>query len=432
MKYTMLMTRGVMAVLLATGCLSFNIQLRTSSLKSKLILGEISDDAFSAFAETLEEDELFDEDFKEGTWQESLDEFLDPVTPLARRQVLVSDLIGANAQIRESLQSALKERNIDPILTPTAKKFQEGTKAVARQVTTDILPQIAEVASKPTQGKPLSAKDLPSLLPKITSRIFEATSTQARKSVEQFTQDLADPARIPERLSKQSRDIAQEARNIFRDTPEGLEEPPYNIISKGEGYEIRDYDAVTSASTSMLSEIGEEYKLDDIASSGAAFNALAAYIFGANEEEKTLSMTTPVAITNDGEMWFYLYKNSTSSYFPKPLDVDDLLDKPGKVKLKEISSSRLAVARFTGFVTDGEVARQKDALLAALAIDGVEIDVDHGSVIPHIIFQYNPPYTLPVLRRNEIAVPLRKRLETNLEEEWEGSPEMDDVSPSDG
>jgi len=322
--------------------------------------------------------------------------------------------------------------NIDPILTPTAKKFQEGTKAVARQVTTDILPQIAEVASKPTQGKPLSAKDLPSLLPKITSRIFEATSTQARKSVEQFTQDLADPARIPERLSKQSRDIAQEARNIFRDTPEGLEEPPYNIISKGEGYEIRDYDAVTSASTSMLSEIGEEYKLDDIASSGAAFNALAAYIFGANEEEKTLSMTTPVAITNDGEMWFYLYKNSTSSYFPKPLDVDDLLDKPGKVKLKEISSSRLAVARFTGFVTDGEVARQKDALLAALAIDGVEIDVDHGSVIPHIIFQYNPPYTLPVLRRNEIAVPLRKRLETNLEEEWEGSPEMDDVSPSDG
>jgi hypothetical protein len=84
----------------------------------------------------------------------------------------------------------------------------------------------------------------------------------------------------------------------------------------------------------------------------------------------------------------------------------------------------LAVARFTGFVTDGEVSRQKDALLNALAIDQVEIDVPHGKPVPYFIFQYNPPYTLPIIRRNEIAIPVRAPLSDrpgDLKEEWVSS-----------
>jgi hypothetical protein len=37
-------------------------------------------------------------------------------------------------------------------------------------------------------------------------------------------------------------------------------------------------------------------------------------------------------------------------------------------------------------------------------LDSVELDVPHGGTVPHVVFQYNPPYALPVVRRNEIAV----------------------------
>ena len=36
----------------------------------------------------------------------------------------------------------------------------------------------------------------------------------------------------------------------------------------------------------------------------------------------------------------------------------------------------------------------------------IELDVPHGSTVGHVIFQYNPPYTIPIVRRNEIAVPV--------------------------
>ena len=78
-----------------------------------------------------------------------------------------------------------------------------------------------------------------------------------------------------------------------------------------------------------------------------------------------------------------------------------------QVEIVQIPPAFLAIRKFTGFVTDGEVARQKDALLQALEMDGVELDVAHGSVVPHVVFQYNPPYTLPMVRRNEIGVPVR-------------------------
>merc|ERR1719468_1331106 len=142
-------------------------------------------------------------------------------------------------------------------------------------------------------------------------------------------------------------------------------------------------------------------------------------------------MTTPVTTTSDGEMRFYLKNDGTMQGFPTPLAVEDKLNEKGAVKLIEVPPARLAVARFTGFVTDGEVARQKDALLSALAADGVEIDVPHGAVIPYFVFQYNPPYTIPIVRRNEIAVPVLApgaEISANLEEEWnlDDSEDFDD------
>ena len=314
---------------------------------------------------------------------------------------------------------------MDPILTPTGKKLQDGTRAVARQITNDILPSIAATTNlnenssniRPPLPKP---EELPTLVPKIGSQILDAISTQAKKQVEQFQQDLADPARIPERISKQTSDFAQEARNVFLETPEGLVTPDYIVTDRGDGYEIREYEGYDAASTTM-SKIGEPYSVNDITSSGSAFNALAAYIFGANQEDKTLEMTTPVITTSDGEMRFYISNNSNEP-LPTPISSNNEFNEKGVVTVCKVAPARLAVARFTGFVTDGEIARQKDALLAKLANDGVELDVPHGAVVPHKIFQYNPPYTIPIVRRNEIAVPVKSENDVKsegLKQEWE-------------
>mmetsp|Transcript_22725 Transcript_22725/g.32062 ORF Transcript_22725/g.32062 Transcript_22725/m.32062 type:complete len:461 (+) Transcript_22725:215-1597(+) len=405
-----------------------------------------TDAAFSAFAESLDEDDLFTDDDEASkqaaTWQESLESFLDPRTPAAKRQILLSDLVNANENIRTDVESALRDRKIDNLLTPTGKRLQDGTKAVARQITTDILPGIAEAASSTSRsGKPpqLIPEELPNLVPKIGTRIFDAFSNQARKQLELLQGDLADPTRIPQRISRQTADLATEAKNVFLETPEGLTGPSYEVVSSGDGYEIRDYEGYTVASASM-SKAGEIYSMDDVTKGGAAFNTLAAYLFGANDEAKSMEMTTPVTTTSLGEMRFYLKPNTNSDgEFPNPLSKEEQLNEQGAVKIVDVPPARLAVAKFTGFVTEGEVTRQKDALLASLAIDGVEVDVPHGAIVPHVVFQYNPPYTIPIVRRNEVAVPVVSDVQlewgnedvavsSSLEVDEE---DIDDLAPSD-
>jgi len=394
-----------------------------------------TDAAFSAFAESLDEDDLFGtqdsstaaDDGIAQTWQESLESLLDPMTPQVKRQILLSDLVNANENIRNDVQSALKERRIDPLLSPTGKKIQDGTKAVARQLTTDILPGIAAAASATSDGSRPSiiSDELPTLVPKIGSRILDAFSNQARKQIETLQGDLADPRRIPERISKQTADLATEARNVFRETPEGLSGPKYTVVSVGGGYEVRDYARYYVASSSMT-KVGEPYSMDDLTKGGAAFNALAAYLFGANDQGRIMDMTIPVSTTSLGEMRFYLkdgeVDTTTMASFPEPLSQEDEYNEQGIVKVVEVPRAKLAVARFTGFVTEGEVSRQKDALLSSLAMDSeYEVDVPHGAFVPHVIFQYNPPYTIPMVRRNEIAVPVRYVDElSDLQSEWAG------------
>jgi len=317
---------------------------------------------------------------------------------------------------------------IDGLLTPTQKRLQEGTRAVARQITSDILPGIAAVAAgegrngkKPKSPVDVLVQDLPTVVPKIGSRVLNALSNQAQKNLEELQDDIkaGDPLR---RISK----LQEEAKNVFRETPEGLVGPKYRVVSKHEGYEIREYEGYTVASTTMA-KVDEPYTMDDLTSSGEAFNALAAYLFGANDQKEVMEMTTPVTTTSAGEMRFYLREKEDGGNFPQPVsENDEIFNEKGSVKIQDIPAATLAVAKFTGFVTEGEVERQKDALLTKLAIDGVEIDVPHASPVPHVIFQYNPPYTLPVLRRNEIGIPVRITIDeeevvdsAKLSMEWE-------------
>jgi len=360
---------------------------------------------------------------------------LAPDTSAAERQIVLSDLLTSGDQIQDSVRTALKERKIDGLLTPTQKRLQDGTRAVARQITSDILPGIAAVAAgangdgskKLKSPVDVLVEDLPNVVPKIGSRVLNAISNQAQNNLKQLQDDITagDPLRSISRIQEQTADFAAEAKNVFAETPEGLVGPAYRVLSQEEGYEIREYESYSVASTSM-SKVDEPYTMDDLASGGEAFNALAAYLFGANEEKEVMEMTTPVTTTSSGEMRFYLKERKAGrGEFPMPVaENDEAFNAKGEVKIQEIPSATLAFAKFTGFATEGEVERQKDALMTCLAIDGIEIDVPHASVVPHVILQYNPPYTIPILRRNEIGIPVRLNVEVKedavkLSQEWD-------------
>lgn len=346
---------------------------------------------------------------------------------------------------------------IDPLLTPTQRKLQDGTRAVVRQLANDILPQIQKSAgavspnnsrsfSSSASSSPFSPPS-PSDIESIGSRLFSVVSSQIEKNLKELQDDLSDPlTKIPQRLEKQRTEVLQEARNVFLETPEGLEEPPYTVVESCDLYEIRDYAGYSVASTAV-STSSDSGSMEGVAN-GQAFNLLAAYLFGGNDEQKQMSMTTPVTTTSTGEMRFYLAP--VAGGFPVPAISKSGASAPvsnAAVDIMEVPPARLAIRKFTGFVTDGEVARQKDTLLQALEMDGVELDVPHGAIVPHIVFQYNPPYTLPIVRRNEIAVPVRKVEDgaeaiTSLKEEWNVDMDddifvngdmngLDDVSPSD-
>lgn len=458
-----------------------SLPLWSLSLKSSRRI-EDNDDEFASFAATLDDDytntvttttktspkkasssrSVSSSSSTSSTpskWQNDLDKLMfDRTTTIAQRQILISDLFNANNEIRQSLTTALRDRTIDPLLTPTGKKLQDGTRAVAYQLQTDIIPSLTAAAAKTTTSSttssssysntkkssngnlfppPLPIPNFSSLLPpipnpedvtKFSNRLLNTVTNQIQKNMETFQSDLQqDPSRIPSRIVKQAEDIINEASNVFAETPIGLKEPPYTVIMSNEDYEIRDYPAYTVATTTMstaiMNDSGSSYDDDDnndgdisatplsVADQGVAFNTLASYIFGANDENRSMEMTTPVTTTMSGEMRFYIPETQP----PEPLSQDAVMTSefsydttPSKIRIEQIPAARLAVRRFTGFVTNGEILRQKEALLNAIQKDSntIEIDVPHGQPVKHIIFQYNPPYTIPVLRRNEIAVPV--------------------------
>jgi hypothetical protein len=111
------------AFLLLSGASAFSVSSRPASPLplpvTALQVTQQKQDAFAAFADSLEEQ--FQED-PTTTWQSKIDSLLDPATPLASRQLLLSELLAANQEIRDSVQEALTTRKVSAaIIVHTCK-----------------------------------------------------------------------------------------------------------------------------------------------------------------------------------------------------------------------------------------------------------------------------------------------------------------------
>lgn len=82
--------------------------------RSSLLHADTQQDAFAAFADSLEQENTSTQVVEEVhvEWQERLEMLLDPQTPLAQRQILMSELLASNEEIRNSVSTALKDGKV--------------------------------------------------------------------------------------------------------------------------------------------------------------------------------------------------------------------------------------------------------------------------------------------------------------------------------
>lgn len=226
-----------------------------------------------------------------------------------------------------------------------------------------------------------------------------------------------------EREARKRTAKATSMAEMLRRTPAGLETPAYEVVRSGAEWEVRRYaqfGVVTTDSARPVESDGAALQAPSMPRAGA-FQSLAGYLFGGNQEQERLAMTTPVLSLqrDDGgrSMAFVLPSRfwaaadgdaAAADTPPTPLEGSGVLvAESGGGGLLE-ATDLVAVGWFGGYASDGEVARRKASLAAALADDAEYAPV--GSSVDDVaVLQYNDPFTPPWLRRNEVALPCRPR-----------------------
>jgi len=328
------------------------------------------------------------------SWQEDLDALLDIDTNFESRRNLTKDLLSKVRDISKDVTDAVRERDINKIAPKKLKygKALIGLQDFQKQLVSDIIPDVL------TKGVPLIVEEGPKFIQKVTT---EGPSIASKKfsKVRELSQDR-------EKLQSKVKDLKREIRNLVKSTPEGLESPHYDVVQEREYYEIRRYAGYAVCSTPMIEKNDNSDDLgDDMASFdnalemdpltlSSSFNTLAKYVFGANtdkttEESEKLSMTTPVII-DESSMSFVLPSDLTAETAPVP--------NSESVTLKNVEGGLFATREFTGITTENEINRQRAKLEDSLIADEILYDADSFQVL-----NYNPPFTVPWVRRNEVS-----------------------------
>ena len=180
-----------------------------------------------------------------------------------------------------------------------------------------------------------------------------------------------------------------------------VEQPDYKITMTDGAIEIRSYGAMIAAEA--------EVKGERKAAINEGFRLIAAYIFGANKPNAKIAMTVPVqqqstqkiAMTapvtqqTTGDSWrvrFIMPGSWTLETLPAPNDA--------RVTLKPVPAKRMLAIRFSGSASDSLIQAKTDELRRYAA--GKTL----ATVGEPLSAFYNPPWTLPFFRRNEIMLEL--------------------------
>ena len=167
-----------------------------------------------------------------------------------------------------------------------------------------------------------------------------------------------------------------------------IETYSYVVNKKYDSFEIRSYEATLFTSVQLT---GNKYK--DASSKG--FSILAGYIFGGNERNEKIAMTSPVAMSLEDSMtmMFMVPKKFKKEALPQP--------NQSQIQFREEPAKTVAAITFGGWATDEKIEEFKQKLIAALAAEGI----NHTKGFS--LLGYNAPYEV-LNRRNEIIVELEE------------------------
>lgn len=182
------------------------------------------------------------------------------------------------------------------------------------------------------------------------------------------------------------------------------EEPPYEVLKKDGHFEVRRYQKQLMARVAL-----KGLKYDDFRET--AFKKLAHYIFGGNVQKQEMPMTSPVlnqemAMTSPSlsqqhsegnwTMSFILPSKYNLSNVPQPLD--------SEVKLLEIPPYDAASVRYAG-TNSIESVKSHEAQLNSWIETQPQLNAEED----FFTAQYDGPFAIPFLRRNEILVKVHLR-----------------------
>lgn len=183
-----------------------------------------------------------------------------------------------------------------------------------------------------------------------------------------------------------------------------VKEPAYTLLKQESAFEVRQYPQIVMVTTSSSGDFK--------AAQNQSFNKLFDYISGKNAASTSIPMTAPVFMQpkagtkipmtapvfmeNTGTGWsmsFVLPAEYALASAPKPLDET--------LNLEERKNVKYAVVKFNGLFTEKNFEEKSQELrrwMEKHKLKAAGAPVRAG---------YNPPWTLPPLRRNEVLIPIK-------------------------
>ena len=197
-----------------------------------------------------------------------------------------------------------------------------------------------------------------------------------------------------------------------------VEEPKFEVLARDTGFELRQY------APQIVAETWVDGDMD--AASGKGFRVIADYIFGNNKapqssQSSKIAMTAPVTMEPQGQSsklamtapvtvqpapetpdWTGAQRWRVQFVMPSQFTLATLpLPNSGEVTLRELPAKTVAVAKYSGFNTDNRIRQETQALVDWMQSRKLV------AVGPAQLARYDPPWTLPIWRRNEIQIEIK-------------------------
>lgn len=204
-----------------------------------------------------------------------------------------------------------------------------------------------------------------------------------------------------------------------------VETPKYKVLSKSPDYEIREYQPSVVAEVTYdpsqmsrgrdggfmilanyIGAVGKPNNIKPESQTEGEKIAMTAPVITheSSPQSQSIAMTAPVMTaeqTTDDEsghakklvtMQFVLPSNYTMENVPRPTD--------SRVSVKEVPMRKYGVVTFSGIADEALVQTMVQKLRKSLEDGGYQVTGDY------VLGRYNPPWTLPFLRTNEVMLPL--------------------------